>query len=67
MFYSSATVARRRKALGLMGSRTTTRETPETVRRQMVFDQMTKDPSRMRGPRTNVENILADTGLRFTR
>ncbi|KAF9461875.1 hypothetical protein BDZ94DRAFT_791699 [Collybia nuda] len=64
---SEATVTRRRKDLGLLGSGTATRITPEIVRRQLVVDQMSKDPSSSAGPRTVRERIAFDTGILLTR
>ncbi|KAF8555790.1 hypothetical protein OG21DRAFT_1410338 [Imleria badia] len=43
---SEATVTRRRKSLGLHGSRTTSHTLSATVKRQLVLDQMAKDPAR---------------------
>jgi hypothetical protein len=64
---SEATISRRRKALGLLGSHTATRETPDLVKRQLVLDQMAKDPNSRRGPKTVREGILFETGTLLTR
>jgi len=64
---SEATISRRRKALGLLGSGTATRVTPAVVKRQMVLDQMSKDPTSRQGPKTIQEGILFDTGISLTR
>jgi hypothetical protein len=65
--FSEATVARRRKALGLKGSAATTKATPDAVKRQLVLDQMAKDPTGMQGPRTIKEGIAHDTGESVSR
>ncbi|KAF8575628.1 hypothetical protein K439DRAFT_1369451, partial [Ramaria rubella] len=43
---SEATVTQRHKDIGLKGSNTTTLELSETVKRQLVADQLDKDPTR---------------------
>lgn len=65
--YSAITVRRRRKNLGLMGSGTTTRTIPDGQKRQLIFDQMAKDPSRNRGPAMVKEAIAKDEGIHLTR
>ena len=60
-------MARRRKALGLLGSKSATRNTPDLVKRQLVLDQMAKDPSSRKGPRLIRESITFDTGIPLTR
>jgi hypothetical protein len=62
-----ATVARRLRQYGLKGSGKTTREMPEVDRRQLVVDQMSKDPKAQRGPRLVKEGIAFDTGIHLTR
>lgn len=64
---SEATVARRRKQYGLQGSGQTTRGLPDTVKRQMVADQLSKDPKSRKGPKTVREAIAFDTGVKLTR
>jgi hypothetical protein len=64
---SEATVARRRKALNLQGSRTATRDTPTSTKRQLVLDQMAKDPTSRKGPRLIREAIMFDSGIPLTR
>lgn len=66
-FYSEATVARRRKNLGLLGSRSATRDTSDLLKRQLVLDQLAKDPSGRKGPRLIRESIVFDTGIPLTR
>jgi hypothetical protein len=60
-------VAHRRKALGLQGSTVATRETPDVMKRQLVLDQMAKDPTSRQGPQTVREGIAFDTGIKLTR
>jgi hypothetical protein len=55
------------KALGLSGRRVTVRNTPALVQRQMVLDQLAKDPAGGQGPRTIRKNIIHDTGVSLTR
>ena len=65
-FCSEATVARRRKALGLLGSKCATRDTSDIVKRQLVLDQLAKDPNGRKGPRLIRESIVFDTGIPLT-
>ncbi|KAH7904483.1 hypothetical protein BJ138DRAFT_1019103 [Hygrophoropsis aurantiaca] len=64
---SPATVARRNKLLDLKGSSATTRSLPTTVKRQLVLDQLEKDPLNRQGPRTVREGIATATGQILTR
>lgn len=64
---SPAGISRRRKDLGLTGSMLTTRQLSSTQKRQLVLDQLAKDPTRRQGPRTIREGILRDTGIMLTR
>ncbi|KAK7018706.1 hypothetical protein VNI00_018299 [Paramarasmius palmivorus] len=64
---SESSITRRKKAYGILGSGATTRTLPETEKRQLIFDQMAKDPSRMQGPRTIKEGIAFDQGVHLTR
>ncbi|KAH7902877.1 hypothetical protein BJ138DRAFT_976169, partial [Hygrophoropsis aurantiaca] len=64
---SEATVARRKKKLGLNGSRLTTSALPESTKRQLVLDQLAKDPLNRRGPRLVKEAIAATSGQHLTR
>ncbi|PCH40596.1 hypothetical protein WOLCODRAFT_162443 [Wolfiporia cocos MD-104 SS10] len=64
---SPATVARRRRSLGLMASGVTTRQTPETVKRQLVADQMARDSLGRYGPRRIQKTISEETGVHLTR
>ena len=60
-------MTRRRRLLGLHGSRTTTRVLPVTVKRQLVLDQMSKDPARRQGPDLIKEGIAFDQGVHISR
>ena len=65
--HSTATISRRKRKLGLKGSSATTKSIPDVVKRQMVLDQMAKDPTGMQGPRTVKKGIAQDTGENITR
>ncbi|KAJ8579873.1 hypothetical protein M405DRAFT_869891 [Rhizopogon salebrosus TDB-379] len=64
---SEATVARRRRQFGLLGSSQLTRSLPDSTKRQLVLDQLAQDPLHRRGPRLVREAIVADTGNLLTR
>ncbi|KAG2133446.1 hypothetical protein BD769DRAFT_1627428 [Suillus cothurnatus] len=64
---SEATVARRRRELGLFGSRLTATQLPEVTKRQLVLDQLADDPSGRRGPRVVKELIANKTGVMLPR
>lgn len=64
---SEATVARRRQQFGLLGSGQLTRSLPGSTKRQLVLDQLARDPLHRRGPRLVREAIVADTGHLLTR
>ncbi|KAI0061719.1 hypothetical protein BV25DRAFT_1857161 [Artomyces pyxidatus] len=64
---SVSTVARRRKALGLRGSGAMTRATPDAVKKQLVLNQLAKNPMQKNGPRAIKEAIAAETGVHLTR
>ena len=64
---SPATVTRRKKDLQLKGSGVTTKELAETIKRQLILDQMAKDPTSGWGPRLVKERIAFDTGIHLTR
>ena len=40
---------------------------PNTVKRQLVLDQMSKDPERRKGPRLVKAAIARETGIHLTR
>ena len=65
-YTSTATITWRKKKLGLKGSSITTKSIPDIVKRQMVLDQMAKDPTRMQGPWTVKEGIAHDMGEQIT-
>ncbi|KAF9073367.1 hypothetical protein BDP27DRAFT_1445014 [Rhodocollybia butyracea] len=62
-----ASVTRRKKYWGIQGSRVTTAAMPELNKRQLVFNEMAKDPNGKRGPRTVKEVIALETGVHLTR
>jgi len=64
---SPTTVRRRRAAFGLHGSHVTTRQLPDTEKRQLVLDEMGLDPNRKMGPRRVKELISDKTGIHLTR
>lgn len=64
---SARTVARRRKAYGLQGSGATTQEMPLPEKRQLVLDELAKDPLGRKGPEAIKEAISLNTGIRLTR
>lgn len=65
--HSTTTVARRRAKYGLMGSGRTTKELPLPVKRQLVLDEMAKDPTSRKGPKTIIEGIGLTKGVHLTR
>ncbi|KAI0367996.1 hypothetical protein BV20DRAFT_949050 [Pilatotrama ljubarskyi] len=64
---SASTVTRRRKDLGLKGSGANTKELPDCEKRQLILDQMAKNPTRGIGPRRMKEKIAEETGQHLTR
>ena len=50
--HSTAMITHRKRKLRLKGSSATTKSIPDVVKRQMVLDQMAKDPTGMQGPQT---------------
>ncbi|KAF9233406.1 hypothetical protein BU15DRAFT_66632 [Melanogaster broomeanus] len=64
---SESSVARRRRVLGLYASGVTTRQLPETVKRQLVLTQMSRDPGKKLGPRMIKQLIAKETGIHLTR
>ncbi|KAL0567778.1 hypothetical protein V5O48_014215 [Marasmius crinis-equi] len=61
------TVQRRLEVLGLYASGKTTKDMSEVEKRQLVADQLAKDPSRRKGPAIMKEAIAFDTGIHLTR
>lgn len=53
--------------LQLHGSRTTSHTLADTVKRQLVLDQMAKDPGRRQGPDLIKEGIAFDRGIHLSR
>lgn len=65
---SDTTVKRRRKELGLMGSRgSTSQALPHAVKEQLVVDQMNKDPAKRRGVNTVWQKIAFDEEVHLTK
>ncbi|KAG1884584.1 hypothetical protein F4604DRAFT_1878644 [Suillus subluteus] len=64
---SEATVAHRRRELGLFGSRSTAAQLPEVTKRQLVLDQLADDSSGCRGPHIVKELIANKTGVMLPR
>ncbi|KAF8425816.1 hypothetical protein L210DRAFT_3421016 [Boletus edulis BED1] len=64
---SEAAVTRRRKSLGLHGSRTISHALSANVKRQLVLDQTAKDPARHQGPDLIKEGVAFDRGVRISR
>ena len=64
---SARTVARRRKAYGLLGAGATTRAMPLPEKRQLVLDELAKDPLSKKGPKTIGEGIVFNKGVHLTR
>jgi hypothetical protein len=52
--------------LELKGSSTTTKSIPDVIKRQLILDQMAKDPIGMQGPHTVKEGIAYDTRENIT-
>jgi hypothetical protein len=67
MINSSRTVVRRRKAYGLLGSGATTQAMSLPERRQLVLDQLAKDPTSRQGPKTIGEGIVLNKGVHLNR
>ncbi|TFK51655.1 hypothetical protein OE88DRAFT_1628795 [Heliocybe sulcata] len=61
------TVDRRRKAFGLFSSGLQTKLLHESERRQLIVDQMAKDPTSRQGPMTVKEGVAYDNGIHLTR
>lgn len=64
---SARTVARHRKTYGLRGSGATTQEMPLPEKRQLVLDELAKDPLGRKGPGAIKEAISLNTGIQLTR
>ncbi|KIJ56056.1 hypothetical protein M422DRAFT_239247 [Sphaerobolus stellatus SS14] len=57
---SPIAVSRRKRDYGIMSSKATTRSLPDTVKHQMVLDQLEMDPGRRQGPALIKEGIRID-------
>lgn len=66
-YASESSITRRKRKLGLKASHFTTLELNVTVKRQLILDQMIKDPKGRLGARTVKQGILRDTGIHLTR
>lgn len=64
---SPSSIARRKKELELRSSRLTTRQLGINEKRQLILDQMAKDPAGKYGPRMVKQRIFEDTGIHLTR
>ncbi|KAF9474800.1 hypothetical protein BDN70DRAFT_815066 [Pholiota conissans] len=64
---SRATLFRRKETLNIHGSGRTTRDLPDTVKRQLVLDELREDPLSRMGPDMLRESILDRTGKHLTR
>jgi len=65
--YSASSVTRHKRHWNIKGSRVTTAMMEELDKRQLVFDEMAKDPNAKRGPKTVKENIALISGVHLTR
>ncbi|KAL0577351.1 hypothetical protein V5O48_004634 [Marasmius crinis-equi] len=64
---SESSITRRKAIFGIQGSGAATKALGDTEKRQIVLDQMAKDPSRMQGPCTIKEGIAAEQEIHLTR
>ncbi|KAE9390115.1 hypothetical protein BT96DRAFT_959865 [Gymnopus androsaceus JB14] len=64
---SASSVTRHKRHWNIKGSRVTTAIMEELDKRQLVFDEMAKDPNAKRGPKTVKENIALISGVHLTR
>ena len=64
---SESSISRRKRKLGLKASHLTTLELDVNVKRQLILDQMAKDPKGRLGARMVKQGILRDTGIHLTR
>jgi hypothetical protein len=65
--YSAATVKRRRKALGLKGSRAKEKSMPLTECEGLVLQQLDQDPSNRQGVRTIMHKVAHNSGVHLSR
>ncbi|EED78301.1 predicted protein [Postia placenta Mad-698-R] len=63
---SPTNIDRCQKKLNLRGSKVMTRSLSNVQKRQLVLDQLAKDPTHCQGPQIIKEGILFDTSLNFT-
>jgi hypothetical protein len=67
MFVSGSTVKRRRKELGLHGSRATMKTIDPSEAEQLVIKAMDKDPAKRSGVRTVHHKIAFDEKVHLSR
>jgi hypothetical protein len=67
ILFSESSISRRKRKLGLKASHLTTLELDVNVKRQLILDQMAKDPKGRLGARMVKQGILRDTGIHLTR
>ena len=67
ILFSESTISRRKRKLGLRASHLTTLELDSAVKRQLILDQMAKDPKGRLGARMVKRGILRDKGIHLTR
>ncbi|KIJ55445.1 hypothetical protein M422DRAFT_127950, partial [Sphaerobolus stellatus SS14] len=60
------TISQRRQTFGLLSSGQTTKLLSDTLKKQLVLDQLTKDPLMRKGPDTIKEAIRQETGYDLT-
>ncbi|KIJ42543.1 hypothetical protein M422DRAFT_254322 [Sphaerobolus stellatus SS14] len=64
---SPSTVARRLRKLGLRASGAMTQALPESTKRQLILNELDKDPTSRKGPPTIKDEIRQNTGIHLTR
>ncbi|KAF9554879.1 hypothetical protein CPC08DRAFT_643686 [Agrocybe pediades] len=64
---SEGSVHRRRKLHGLHASRTTMKQLDEETKRELILEQLRKDPTGKVGPRVIKIRIFQDRGIHLTR
>jgi hypothetical protein len=66
-FDSGSSVKRRRQKLGLLASRATTSQMSEADKRQLIVQEMAKDPKGKSGPQMIKQRIFQETGIHLSR
>ena len=67
MFFSDSTVKRRRKELGLYGSKATMKTIDPSLAEQLVIKAMDKDPAKRSGVRTIHQKIAFEEKIHLSR